>query len=195
MVDKVHYRGQSDRILSSHALHGSESLCKLLRYPPIIRWATPVRPPKSIKLRPRSLGGQTISIPTWTPRSVCKRDGFAASWPNTMRRRVRKTNFWLIFREARTPWLSRAAGRGRAKPWRGPRILGRRSANSGQIACSRHFAVRSSFRRRRGHHGLPLEVARYGAGGFRRGSSPAAVLNSPSAPALSPFLSSAKPSW
>ena len=58
MVDKVHYRGQSDRILSSHALHGSESLCKLLRYPPIIRWATPVRPPKSIKLRPRSLGGQ-----------------------------------------------------------------------------------------------------------------------------------------
>ena len=43
MVDKVHYRGQIDRILSSHALHGSESLCKLLRYPPIIRWATPVR--------------------------------------------------------------------------------------------------------------------------------------------------------
>ena len=32
MADKVHYRGQIDRILSSHALHGSESLCKLLRY-------------------------------------------------------------------------------------------------------------------------------------------------------------------
>jgi len=32
VADKVHYRGQIDRILSSHALHGSESLCKLLRY-------------------------------------------------------------------------------------------------------------------------------------------------------------------
>lgn len=32
MADKVHYREQIDRILSSHALHGSESLCKLLRY-------------------------------------------------------------------------------------------------------------------------------------------------------------------
>lgn len=32
MADKVHYRGQIDRILSSHSLHGSESLCKLLRY-------------------------------------------------------------------------------------------------------------------------------------------------------------------
>jgi hypothetical protein len=30
--DKAHYRGQIDRLLSSHALHGSESLCKLLRY-------------------------------------------------------------------------------------------------------------------------------------------------------------------
>lgn len=32
MADKVHYREQIDRILSSHSLHGSESLCKLLRY-------------------------------------------------------------------------------------------------------------------------------------------------------------------
>lgn len=32
VADKVHYREQIDRILSSHALHGSESLCKLLRY-------------------------------------------------------------------------------------------------------------------------------------------------------------------
>ena len=32
MADKVHYRGQIDKLLSSHALHGSESLCKLLRY-------------------------------------------------------------------------------------------------------------------------------------------------------------------
>jgi len=30
--DKGHYRGQIERLLSSHALHGSESLCKLLRY-------------------------------------------------------------------------------------------------------------------------------------------------------------------
>jgi hypothetical protein len=30
--DRVHYRGQIDKILSSHALHGSESLCRLLRY-------------------------------------------------------------------------------------------------------------------------------------------------------------------
>jgi len=30
--DKAHYRGQIERLLSSHALHGSESLCKLLRY-------------------------------------------------------------------------------------------------------------------------------------------------------------------
>lgn len=32
MSDKVHYRGQIEKLLSSHALHGSESLCKLLRY-------------------------------------------------------------------------------------------------------------------------------------------------------------------
>jgi hypothetical protein len=32
VADKAHYRGQIDKILSSHALHGSESLCKLLRY-------------------------------------------------------------------------------------------------------------------------------------------------------------------
>ena len=32
MADKAHYRGQIDKLLSSHALHGSESLCKLLRY-------------------------------------------------------------------------------------------------------------------------------------------------------------------
>src|SRR2546430_842300 len=32
VADKVHYRGQIDKILGSHALHGSESLCKLLRY-------------------------------------------------------------------------------------------------------------------------------------------------------------------
>ena len=31
-MDKAQYRGQIDKILSSHALHGSESLCKLLRY-------------------------------------------------------------------------------------------------------------------------------------------------------------------
>ena len=32
VADKAHYRGQVERLLSSHALHGSESLCKLLRY-------------------------------------------------------------------------------------------------------------------------------------------------------------------
>src|SRR5947199_929615 len=32
VADKVHYRGQIDKILGSHTLHGSESLCKLLRY-------------------------------------------------------------------------------------------------------------------------------------------------------------------
>ncbi|HKW62032.1 MAG TPA: hypothetical protein VJN89_05755 [Candidatus Acidoferrum sp.] len=32
MSDKAHYRGQVEKLLSSHALHGSESLCKLLRY-------------------------------------------------------------------------------------------------------------------------------------------------------------------
>lgn len=32
MADKAHFRGQIDKLLSSHALHGSESLCKLLRY-------------------------------------------------------------------------------------------------------------------------------------------------------------------
>ena len=32
MADKAQYRGQIERLLSSHALHGSESLCKLLRY-------------------------------------------------------------------------------------------------------------------------------------------------------------------
>lgn len=31
-MDKAHYRGQIEKLLSSHALHGSESLCKLLRY-------------------------------------------------------------------------------------------------------------------------------------------------------------------
>jgi len=30
--DKAHYRGQVEKLLSSHSLHGSESLCKLLRY-------------------------------------------------------------------------------------------------------------------------------------------------------------------
>jgi hypothetical protein len=30
--DKAQYRGQIEKLLSSHALHGSESLCKLLRY-------------------------------------------------------------------------------------------------------------------------------------------------------------------
>lgn len=32
MSDRAHYRGQIEKILGSHALHGSESLCKLLRY-------------------------------------------------------------------------------------------------------------------------------------------------------------------
>lgn len=32
MGDKAHYRGQIEKLLTSHALHGSESLCKLLRY-------------------------------------------------------------------------------------------------------------------------------------------------------------------
>jgi len=32
VTDKAHYRGQIEKLLSSHALHGSESLCKLLRY-------------------------------------------------------------------------------------------------------------------------------------------------------------------
>ena len=32
MADKAQYRGQVEKLLSSHALHGSESLCKLLRY-------------------------------------------------------------------------------------------------------------------------------------------------------------------
>ena len=32
VTEKVHYRGQIEKLLSSHALHGSESLCKLLRY-------------------------------------------------------------------------------------------------------------------------------------------------------------------
>jgi len=32
VTDKAHYRGQVEKLLSSHALHGSESLCKLLRY-------------------------------------------------------------------------------------------------------------------------------------------------------------------
>lgn len=32
MTDKAHYRGEIEKLLSSHALHGSESLCKLLRY-------------------------------------------------------------------------------------------------------------------------------------------------------------------
>src|SRR5215472_13088738 len=32
VTDKAHFRGQIEKLLSSHALHGSESLCKLLRY-------------------------------------------------------------------------------------------------------------------------------------------------------------------
>jgi hypothetical protein len=32
MSDKAQYLGQIEKLLSSHALHGSESLCKLLRY-------------------------------------------------------------------------------------------------------------------------------------------------------------------
>ena len=32
LSDKAHYRGQIEKLLTSHALHGSESLCKLLRY-------------------------------------------------------------------------------------------------------------------------------------------------------------------
>ena len=32
VADKAHFRGQIEKLLSSHALHGSESLCKLLRY-------------------------------------------------------------------------------------------------------------------------------------------------------------------
>jgi hypothetical protein len=32
VADRAHYRGQIEKLLGSHALHGSESLCKLLRY-------------------------------------------------------------------------------------------------------------------------------------------------------------------
>lgn len=32
VADRAHYRGQIDKLLGSHGLHGSESLCKLLRY-------------------------------------------------------------------------------------------------------------------------------------------------------------------
>ena len=32
VTDKAQYRGQIEKLLGSHALHGSESLCKLLRY-------------------------------------------------------------------------------------------------------------------------------------------------------------------
>jgi len=32
VADRAYFRGQVDKLLNSHALHGSESLCKLLRY-------------------------------------------------------------------------------------------------------------------------------------------------------------------
>jgi hypothetical protein len=32
VIDRAQYRGQIEKLLASHALHGSESLCKLLRY-------------------------------------------------------------------------------------------------------------------------------------------------------------------
>lgn len=58
MEDKVHYREQIDRILSSHALHGSESLCKLLRYLADHSLGHPAAAPKEYQIATKCPGQQ-----------------------------------------------------------------------------------------------------------------------------------------
>ena len=55
-ADKVHYRGQIDKLLSSHALHGSESLCKLLRYLADHALEHPAAPPKEYQIATEVFG-------------------------------------------------------------------------------------------------------------------------------------------
>jgi hypothetical protein len=197
VADKVHYREQIDRILSSHALHGSESLCKLLRYL-VARslWGS-----KSFGRR-KDLGRNLVLLGggTGVARGL---HGACASGTATRQAgrilcvgRCGRPKSWSIFREARMPWLFTS---GREGPGRNHGAAHESPTERAQTPRKWLAAVillsAALSARRRSHHGLPLEVARYGAGGFKRGSSPAAVLNSSSAPALSPFLSSAKPSW
>lgn len=54
--DKAHYRGQIEKLLSSHALHGSESLCKLLRYLTDQALEHPGAPPKEYQIATEVFG-------------------------------------------------------------------------------------------------------------------------------------------
>lgn len=54
--DKAHYRGQIEKLLSSHALHGSESLCKLLRYLADQVLEHPGAPPKEYQIATEVFG-------------------------------------------------------------------------------------------------------------------------------------------
>src|ERR1700758_3505184 len=57
--DKAHYRGQIEKLLSSHALHGSESLCKLLRYLADHAWDHPGTSPKEYQIATEVFGRQS----------------------------------------------------------------------------------------------------------------------------------------
>lgn len=54
--DKAHYRGQIEKLLSSHTLHGSESLCKLLRHLADQALEHPGAPPKEYQIATEVFG-------------------------------------------------------------------------------------------------------------------------------------------
>jgi len=57
--DKAQYRGQIEKLLGSHALHGSESLCKLLRYLADHAWDHPGTSPKEYQIATEVFGRQS----------------------------------------------------------------------------------------------------------------------------------------
>jgi len=56
VADKAYYRGQIEKLLSSHGLHGSESLCKLLRYLADQALEHPGAPPKEYQIATEVFG-------------------------------------------------------------------------------------------------------------------------------------------
>jgi hypothetical protein len=58
MTEKAQRLQQIDRLLTSHTLHGSESLCKLLRYLANHAWEHPGPPPKEYQIATEVFGRQ-----------------------------------------------------------------------------------------------------------------------------------------
>ena len=71
------YLAQIDRLLNSHVLHGSESLCKLLRYLAEYALDHPGSPLKEYQIATEVFGRSPTSILSQIPQFAFRRDDCA----------------------------------------------------------------------------------------------------------------------